>query len=1001
MATELRPAGAEPASRTLTFLFTDIEGSTRLWEQHQQAMKEALERHDAIMRGAVEGSRGQVVKTIGDGFMAVFDSAVDGVCATLDAQRGLAQEPWGETGPLRVRMGLHAGEAAQREDDYFGPTLNRTARIMSAGHGGQVLLSAAAAALVMDQLPDGATLQDLGEHQLKGLGRPDRVFQLIHPKLEADFPPLVTPSRKRVELPEQPSAFIGRTAELDEIGQRLAHDGIRLLTLTGPGGIGKTRLSLCAAAAQADRFEEGVFFVDLSTTRDSESVLAAIAAALGLTETREEPLAEITDRIGEGHLLLVLDNFEQVTPAAPAVAQLLQSCPRLNVLVTSREALHLSGEHLFAVPPLAGSEAVQLFVERARAVKPDFELTDENAAAVAEICARLDGLPLALELATARINLFSPQALLDRLDSSLQLLKSGPRDLPERQQTLRGAIEWSYELLEPGEQRLFELLAAFSGATFDAVESVAATLNGKLDLDALDGLASLVDKSLVRQAEAQHGEPRFVMLATIREYAVERLHASPDFDSAARAAHAAYFAEFAHAKFEQAAGGDRETGIAALTLNGENLRSAWRHLLDARDLDRLNELVDGLWLAYESQGRYQGMVDLAGDFLSVLDSAPPTRERELQKLTLRTSRARAMIGIHGFTDEVEEEFRRALDLFEGERDVPQLFPVLRGLASVYGYRAEFDKALPMSQELLRFADAQDDDSMRVPAHLMMGTAHVFTGDLDGGIEHLESAIRYFESQGHGAHRFQLGPNPGIASYTTAALVLWLRGFPDRALERANRAVTLATALRHPYTMAYALHHASFLHLLRQEPEPMRDRAVGVLDVAEEYDLPIWRAVGTAMLGAARTDLGHLDEGPAQIADGMAQYQGLRSPPVFWPLLLWVRARAFARAGRQAQGLDFIDQAIEISGGAGPLAPLFFATKGDLLEDGAEWYRRGVDYATELGAGMPRLRAAVGLCRAEPTEEHRELLRDVHATFTEGFDTPDLTAAAGLLETTAA
>ncbi len=536
MATEVQPTRPEPASRTLTFLFTDIEGSTRLWEHHQQAMKEALERHDAILRGAIQGSRGQVVKTIGDGFMAVFDSAVDGVCATLAAQQDLAGAPWGETGPLRVRMGLHAGEAAERENDFFGPTLNRTARIMGAGHGGQVLLSAAAAALVADQLPDGATLQDMGEHQLKGLGRAERVYQLAHPALPAEFPPLVTPTRRRDRLPDQPSAFVGREAELAEIGNRLADDSVRLLTLTGPGGIGKTRLSLRAAADAKDRFEDGVFFVDLAAARDSEAVVAAIASAIDLTATPAESLLdELHDRLRDEHVLLILDNFEQVTAAAPTVAQLLQSCPRLKVVVTSREALHISGEHLFPVPPLSlpdvvpgrataeqlsSYEAIQLFVERARAVKPDFELTDENAAAVAEIGRRLDGLPLALELATARIKLFSPEALRDRLDDTLQLLKSGPRDAPARQQTLRATIEWSYELLEPAEQRLFELLAVFAGASFEAVETVAGS-------DALDGLASLVDKSLIWQA-GTNGDSRFVMLATIREYAAERLNANPE-----------------------------------------------------------------------------------------------------------------------------------------------------------------------------------------------------------------------------------------------------------------------------------------------------------------------------------------------------------------------------------------------------------------------------------------------------------------------------------------
>jgi predicted ATPase/class 3 adenylate cyclase len=1025
MATELHAIRPERASRTLTFLFTDIEGSSRLWEEHQEAMKQALERHDAIMRGAIEGSQGQVVKTIGDGFMAVFDSAVDCVCACLNAQQGLLGEPWAETGPIRVRMGMHAGEAAEREGDYFGPTLNRTARIMSAGHGGQVLLSAAAAALVTDSLPGGAALRDMGEYPLKGLGRAERVFQLEHPDLPSSFPPLVTPARRRSVLPDQPSAFVGREAELSEIAERLAAESVRLLTLTGPGGIGKTRLALRAAAEQLDRFEDGVLFVDVAAARDSESVLAAVANVLGLEPTTAESLFdELRDRLRDEHVLLILDNFEQVTAAAPTVAQLLQDCSRLKLLITSRESLHLSGEHVFAVPPLslpdtargrasaeqiAGYEAIQLFVERAQAVKPDFQLSDENAAAVAEICLRLDGLPLALELATARLSLFSPEALRDRLDDSLQLLRSGARDLPARQQTLRATIDWSYELLEPGEQRLFELLSTFSGASFEAVEAVAGSVNGRsgTQIDALDGLASLVDKSLLRQA-GSNGDSRFVMLATIKEYATERRHDNPEFDAAARRAHAAYFADFAHRQWECGVRDERGAALTPLRANTENLRLAWRHRLAERDLDQLNKLVDGLWAIYEAESRYQGMVDLARELLDVLSTTPATRERALQELTLRTSLARALQGLHGLTDEVEDEYRRALELFEGEREVPQLFPVLRGLASMHGYRAEFDKAMPVSYELLRLAEAQDSQSMRVDAHLMVGVNLAFTSDLEAGLNHLEEGIKCFESQRHGSHRFQIGPNSGVACYTSAAIVSWERGFPDRALERANRAVTVATELQHPYTMAYALYHTGFVHLFRQEPEPMRDRAIGVLDVADEYELPIWTALGTVLLGAAKTDLGQFDEGLDGIRDGIAQYQGLRSPPVFWPLLLYVRARACARAETPAEGLGFIDQAIELSGGAGTLPPLLYAMKGELLlgqgdAGGAEsWYRRGFEHASEMGTRTPQLRAAVGLYRAESErgggEVARELLRATYAEFTEGFTTPDLTEAAALLGT---
>jgi predicted ATPase len=923
-------------------------------------------------------------------------------------------------------MGLHAGEAATREGDYFGPTLNRTARIMSAGHGGQVLLSAAAAALVIDQLPDGAALQDLGEHQLKGLGRGERVFQLSYPGLPASFPPLVTPTRRRSHLPEQPSAFVGRVAELKEVSGLLADESVRLLTLTGPGGIGKTRLALCAAAGEVDRFDDGVFFVDLAAARDSEALLAAIADAIDLGDTRTDSLVdELADRLRDECVLLVLDNFEQVTVAAPTVAELLHECARLKLLVTSREALHLRGEHLFAVPPLslpsaargqasadqlAQYEAIQLFVARAQEVRPDFRLTDDNAAAVAEICLRLDGLPLALELATARINLFSPEALRDRLDSSLQLLRSGARDMPERQQTLRATIEWSYELLEPGEQRLFELLSAFSGATFEAVEAVTGSVNGRsgMEIDTLDGLASLVDKSLLRQAE-RNGDSQLVMLATIREYAAERLAASPEFSAAARRAHALYFSEFARRQWEDLTDDRRDSALAALSANTENLDRAWRYWVKENDLDRLNMLVDSLWLLYDTQGRHHAMIGLATELLNVLSSTPSTRERAIQELTMRTSLARALMVLHGFTSDVEDEYARALELFEGERDLPQLFPVLRGLATFYQYRADFPKSAQLGREILQLAEVQDDQSMRVDGHLVLGSSLAFMGDIDGGLEHLDRGIELFESQGQSSRRFRIGANPGVASYTTSALTLWQRGFPDRALERANRAVTVATELRHPFTMAYALFHTGFLHLWRREPELMHDRAVGVLDVADEYDLQIWTALGMVLLGAAKTALGRADEGLAEIRDGVALYQGLKTPPVFWPLLLYMRAGACGRSARPAEARDFIDGAIEIGGDEGPLAAVFYALKGDLLlalpepdRDGAEaCFHRAFDAAGELGARMPQLRAAMGLCRSDPegpnAEQCKRRLSEVYATFTEGFATRDLIEARSLLE----
>ena len=383
----------------------------------------------------------------------------------------------------------------------------------------------------------------------------------------------------------------------------------------------------------------------------------------------------------------------------------------------------------------------------------------------------------------------------------------------------------------------------------------------------------------------------------------------------------------------------------------------------------------------------------------------------MREVTLRTSLARALMAINGYTREVEEAYTRALELFEGERELPQLFPVLRGLASFYNYRAEFDKGAQLGREILRLADAQNDPSMRADGHLVLGSSLALHHDLRGGLDHLDEAIASFESQGHRPRRFRLGNNPGVASFTTAALTLWMLGFPDRARDRATRAVSLATELEHPFTLAYALFHIGFLHLWRREPELMRDRAVGVLDVADEHDLHIWRALGTCLLGAAKTGLGRSEEGLAEIRDGIALYQGLRTPPVFWPLILFVRAGACARSGRPAEGLGLIEEAIEVAdqGSGLTLLPEFYSLKGELLlldpeanGPGAEpWFQRAFDIARDLDARMMQLRAGIGLCRSQreqaDAQHGKELLRSVYATFTEGLTTPDLIDAANLLE----
>ena len=538
-----------------TFLFTDIQSSTRLWEEHPHEMPGALGRHDEILAQSIADAAGHLLKTTGDGAIAVFDSPQDAIAAAQGAQGHIRNEEWGPTGTLQVRMGIHTGDTERRDGDYFGPEMNRAARIMAAGHGGQILLSERTANLVRSAMPTAAgNLRDLGTHRLKDLTAPEHLYQLVTPGLEADFPALRTLDSRPNNLPLQATEFLGREDELNSISAMLESPSVRLLTIAGPGGAGKTRLGLQVAAEQSDSFTDGVFFVDLAAAREPDTAFEAIVQTLGFPTGGSDAISVLKSRLRDQQMLLVLDNFEQITAAAPGVADLLQNAPDLRIVVTSRETLRIRGEHVFTVPPMslpnpkhtvaeiAQAEAVQLFVERARSARADFALDEENAAAVAEICLRLDGLPLAIELAAARLNIFSPQDLLDRLRDRLDVLGAGGRDLPDRQRTLWGAIAWSYELLEPNEREIFELLSVFSPSELTSIETVLDdVIAGGFDLDAL---ASLVDKSLIRRSDSGTRH-RFSMLLMIKEFAAERLSESPTQEESVRNAHAEHFFELA------------------------------------------------------------------------------------------------------------------------------------------------------------------------------------------------------------------------------------------------------------------------------------------------------------------------------------------------------------------------------------------------------------------------------------------------------------------------
>src|SRR5256885_1835857 len=582
---------------TVTFLFSDIEGSTRLLQHLGERYPNVLEEYRSLVRTAFHAWSGHQVDTQGDGFFVAFARASEAIGAAVEMQRSLASHAWPEDVVVRVRMGLHTGEPELTSEGYVGLDVHQAARIMSAGHGGQILLSQSTRELLEQELPAEVSLRDLGVHRLKDLQRPTRLFQVVIADLPADFPPLRTLDAHANNLPIQPTPFIGREQEVQECLHLLRRDEVRLLTLTGPGGIGKTRLALQVAAELSEVFPDGLSFVNLAPLRDPALVVPTIAEALDLQETGEQPLLDLVKAfLREKRLLLLLDNFEQVVSAALQVAELLAACPQLKVLVTSRMGLHVQAEQEFTVPPLAVPEprhlpdlvalsqyeALALFLSRAQTVKPEFQLSNANARSVAEICRHLDGLPLAIELAAARLKLLPPQALLARLGQRLAVLTSGARDVPLRQQTLRNTITWSYDLLGAAEQQLFRRLSVFVGGwTLEAAEALYVALDdGRSDGAGalLDHMTSLLDNSLLHRMDSEGNELRFAMLETIREYALEALAESRELN-VAREAHAAYYLRLVEAEQERE-GVRQGERLELLELEHDNLRAALRFTLE-------------------------------------------------------------------------------------------------------------------------------------------------------------------------------------------------------------------------------------------------------------------------------------------------------------------------------------------------------------------------------------------------------------------------------------
>jgi predicted ATPase/class 3 adenylate cyclase len=735
---------------TVTFLFTDIEGSTRLLlELGAEEYRRVQDDHSRILRDAVAAGEGREVRTEGDSFFVVFSSARGAVRTAVTAQRALADHPWTHGEPLRVRMGIHTGEGRAGGDDYIGIDVNRAARIAAAGHGGQVLVSETTTALLSEALPPGTSLRDLGEHRFKDFDQPQRVHQLEIEGLPSDFPALKTLDVP-TNLPLTLTSFVGREGELVELGSLL--DRARLVTLVGPGGTGKTRLALEAAARRVQHHRDGVFFVDLSSIRDPDLVPFSVAKVLGAKELPGRPaLDTVTAHLADRRSLLLLDNFEQVVGAAHAVSEVLRAAPNVQVVATSRIRLGLAGEQEYPVPPLrvpaanddlrrlAANEAVALFTERARAVRPAFELTEANGSAVAEICARLDGLPLAIELAAAQLRVLSPHELLARLEHRLPL-RTGAGNVPERQRTLRDTIEWSYELLDARQRALFARLAVFAGgATLTAIEAVC---NPEVDLgvDTLDAVTSLVDHSLVRRDDEAQGS-RFAMLDTIREYAAERLAGDDDIGETERQ-HAEFFVAMAQEWGPHVRSSQAPTATAILERDYDNIRAAvaWAHRADRADIGL--RAAAPMWMFWVEHGPVHDGRRAVDALLSLRSAAP--------RDSIRRAALEALGSLsywEGDYGPSEQAYGEALQLSRELGEARGMAEAFKNLAYVAGATGDPERALSLAEAARTAAREAGDVALAAEAAGLVGLSLSREGDHEGALAATQEALEGFEAEG--------------------------------------------------------------------------------------------------------------------------------------------------------------------------------------------------------------------------------------------------------------
>src|SRR3989440_190041 len=837
---------------TITLLFTDIEGSTLLLQHVGEQYSHVLAQCRQLLHAAFQPFHGHEVDTQGDSVFFAFARATDAVSAAVAAQRNLASHTWPEGAAVRVRMGLHTGEPHQTADGYVGLDVHLAARVMSAGHGNQVLLSQTTRHLVEHHLPAEVSLRDLGEHRLKDLQQKSHLFQLVIAGLPADFPPLKTLDTHPHNLPIQPTALIGREREVTAVQQLLLREDVRLLTLTGPGGSGKTRLGLHVAAELSDHFTDGISFVNLAPISDADLVVPTMAQTLGLKEIPTRSMVEqLQAFLQEKLLLLVLDNFEQVMSAAPRLSDLLARCSHLKLLVTSRTVLHLAAEYAFAVPPLSlpdlnhlpdlvtlsQYEAVALFIARAQALKPDFQVSNASAPAVAEICTRLDGLPLAIELAAARIKLLPPPALLARLDQRLAVLTSSVRDAPARQQTLRKTIDWSYQLLDAGEQQLFRRLSVFiGGCTLEAIEAICAALDTQPPtLSVLDGVASLIDKSLLRQTEQEAEEPRFLMLETIREYGREALAAAWEAE-VTHQAHVDYYLALAETAEQAWNGPQQAVWFGRLEQEHDNLRAAMNWLFERGEAERVLRLGTALWWFWYAHGHWnEGWNELSRALERSEGVTVPLRARALWA-------AGSLAGSLGHVERGEMLCKESLTLFRGIGDTKGMGDATFHLAHVAFARWDLAAARSLFEESLVSFRETGDKTLTAWALNALALVVLYQGEYARVHPLAEQAVEILR---------ELGDTTGVAmALMTLAQVVFWQGDLARAQTLAEEVLARASETGITSVEALALALQGEITLAQGETTTAR--------LLIEQSHTLWKEVGNqGMLAGTRSLLGRV------------------------------------------------------------------------------------------------------------------------------------------------